>query len=41
MMKEQRRELRLIFESNTLGGDYQMGQVLLHVEPGDGTVLGG
>jgi len=41
MMKEQRRELRLKFQSNTLGGDYQMGQVLLHVEPGDGTVLGG
>ena len=40
-LKEQRRELRVRFESNTLGGDYQMGQVLLHVEPGDGTITGG
>lgn len=39
-MKEQRRELRVRFESNTLGGDYQMGQVLMHIEPGDGTVIG-
>lgn len=38
--KEQRRELRFRFESNTLGGDYQMGLVLAHVQPGDGTVLG-
>jgi hypothetical protein len=40
MMKTQRRELRVRFESNVQGGDYQMGQVLLHVQPGDGTVLG-
>ena len=38
--KTQRRELRFRFESNTLGGDYQMGLVLGHVQPGDGTVLG-
>lgn len=38
--KTQRRELRFRFESNTLGGDYQMGLVLAHVQPGDGTVLG-
>lgn len=38
--KEQRRELRFRFESNCLGGDYQMGLVLAHVQPGDGTVLG-
>lgn len=39
-LKESRRELRLRFESNAPYGDYQMGQVVLHVEPGDGTVLG-
>ena len=38
--KEQRRELRFRFESNCLGGDYQMGLVLAHVQQGDGTVLG-
>ena len=40
VLKEQRRELRVQFTSDTLGGDYQMGQVLLHTEPGDATVLG-
>jgi hypothetical protein len=39
-LKTQRRELRFRFESNTLGGDYQMGLVLAHVQPGDGTTLG-
>jgi hypothetical protein len=39
-LKEQRRELRFRFESNTVGGDYQMGLVLAHVQPADGTVLG-
>ena len=38
--KTQRRELRFRFESNVLGGDYQMGLVLAHVQPGDGTTLG-
>jgi hypothetical protein len=38
--KEQRRELRFRFESNVLGGDYQMGSVLVHIQPGDGTTLG-
>lgn len=38
--KEQRRELRFRFESNTVGGDYQMGLVFAHVSPADGTVLG-
>lgn len=38
--KDQRRELRFYFESNTLGGDYQMGQVMAHLQPGDGTVIG-
>lgn len=34
--KEQRRELRLRFESNTVGGNYQMGQIFAHVNQGDG-----
>lgn len=38
--KTQRRELRFRFESNTLGGDYQMGLILAHLQPGDGTVIG-
>jgi hypothetical protein len=38
--KTQRRELRFRFESNVLGGDYQMGLVLAHVQPGDATVIG-
>ena len=39
-LKEQRRELRFRFESNSVGGDYQMGLILGHVRPGDATVLG-
>ena len=31
-MKEQRRELRLKFISNTLGGDYQLGKLLLNAD---------
>jgi hypothetical protein len=38
--KEQRRELRFRFESNVIGGDYQMGVCLAHLQPGDGTVIG-
>ena len=38
--KTQRRELRFRFESNAIGGDYQMGLVLAHVQPGDSTVIG-
>ena len=38
--KDQRREMRFRFESNCLGGDYQMGQILAHVQPGDSTVVG-
>lgn len=34
--KEQRREMRFRFESNTIGGDYQMGQVIAHIEIADG-----
>ena len=40
MLKEQRRELRVRFESNAVYGDYQMGQIIGHVSPGDKTVLG-
>ena len=40
MLKEQRRELRIKFESNSLYGDYQMGQVIAHFDSGDGTDLG-
>jgi len=40
MLKEQRRELRVRFESNAVGGDYQMGQIIGHVDSGDRTVLG-
>ena len=34
-MKEQRRELRLTFESNTIGGDYQLGYLVLSADIGD------
>ena len=34
--KEQRRELRFRFASNTVGGNYQMGQIVVHIEPADG-----
>jgi hypothetical protein len=39
-LKTQRRELRFRFESNTLGGNYQMGLILAHLQEGDGTTLG-
>jgi hypothetical protein len=35
-----RREMRFKFRSNVVGGDYQMGLSLAHVEPADGTLLG-
>ena len=34
-MKEQRRELRVGFRSNTVGGDYQLGRLLLDADTGD------
>jgi len=34
-MREQRREIRLIFTSNVQGGDYQLGKVLLSADIGD------
>lgn len=39
-LKDQRRELRFYFESNCIDGNYEMGTVLGHVQPGDGTVTG-
>ena len=34
-MKEQRREMRLRFSSNSQGGDYFMGKILLSIDTGD------
>ena len=39
MLKEQRRELRVRFESNEVYGNYQMGQIIGHITFGDKTVL--
>jgi hypothetical protein len=39
-MRQQRREIRLIFKSNIQGGDYQMGKVLLTVTLGDSRPYG-
>ena len=39
-MKEQRRELRVRFSSNVVGGNYQMGQIIGHLETGDTSMLG-
>lgn len=38
--KEIRREMRFRFESNIIDGNYQMGQVIAHIESADGTLLG-
>lgn len=37
----QRRLLRFRVESNVAGGYYEQGNCIAHIEPGDGTVLGG
>lgn len=34
--KETRRIMTLRFESNTVGGDYQMGNTIAHIQPADG-----
>lgn len=34
-MREQRREIRLTFRSNVVGGHYEMGRTIIHLEPGD------
>ena len=33
--RDQAREIRLKFVSNTQGGHYEMGRVILHLEAGD------
>jgi hypothetical protein len=38
-IKEQRREMRVKFGSNTVGGDYQMGQIIAHIGEADGRRL--
>lgn len=38
-LKTQRRQMRFHFESNVLEGDYQMGVPLVHIRPGDGTLI--
>lgn len=35
-LKEQRRQMRLKFRSNVIGGNYEMGQVLMSMTVGDG-----
>lgn len=37
-LRETRRQMRLIFESNTVGGDFQFGKVFAHIEPTDGRI---
>lgn len=37
-VREQRRQLRLRFESNVQGGDYQMGDTILQVRVGDNRI---
>lgn len=34
-IREQRREIRLRFTSNTLGGNYDTGKIIMHLEVGD------
>lgn len=34
-LRQQARHITLRFESNTFNGDYHMGRVILHTEPGD------
>lgn len=34
-IREQRREMSLIFESNVVGGHYETGRILVQAEPGD------
>jgi hypothetical protein len=38
--KEERRIMRFKFRSNVVGGNYQMGQCIMHTEEVDGTYLG-
>jgi hypothetical protein len=36
-LKDAHRQMRITFESNTIGGDFRMGQPYLHIQPGDRT----
>lgn len=36
-LKDSHRQMRITFESNTIGGDYRMGQPFLHIQPGGKT----
>lgn len=38
-LKEARRLMRFRIESNTQGGDFQMGQCIGHIQPGDGRMV--
>lgn len=38
--KEGRRQLRFRFESNIVGGNYEMGHILAHVRPAEGRITG-
>ena len=37
-LKDTRRLMRFKFESNVVGGDYQMGQCIGHIEPSDARI---
>jgi uncharacterized protein affecting Mg2+/Co2+ transport len=37
-LKDAHRQMRITFESNTIGGDFRMGLPFLHIQPGDDTV---
>ncbi len=38
--KETRRQLRMKFESNVVGGHFEMGKLIAHIAPADGTRTG-
>lgn len=37
-LRETRRQMRFIFESNAIGGDFQFGKVFAHIEPTDARI---
>ncbi len=39
-LREHRREMRVRFSSNSVGGDYQAGKIIAHMRPGDKRSLG-
>jgi hypothetical protein len=38
--KSTQRQVRFRFSSNVVGGDYWMGKTIMHVQPGDGEMIG-